>query len=161
VLLDQGMEAIFFAAGKVGAKDPFLRQLHSVLNDNRAIVEQVVFRFVFKGDPEEAEKSQILAKYREELENKKYLVDQFFNGRDVGLIVEFRSATGRVGSFQAATHSSTFDVHLENPLEVQTSAGERMHLALMRLADLNKMHAASAPSSSTTTSATGWGRARP
>jgi len=101
-----------------------------------------VFRFVFKGDPEEAEKSQILAKYREELENKKYLVDQFFNGRDVGLVVEFRSATGRVGSFQAATHSSTFDVHLENPLEVQTSAGERMHLGLMRLADLNLMHKA-------------------
>src|SRR5437868_3554435 len=67
-LLDGGMEAIFFAAGKVGAKDPFLRQLHSVLNDNRSIVGQVVFRFVFKGDPEEAEKSQIIDKYREELE---------------------------------------------------------------------------------------------
>src|SRR4029078_1011814 len=129
-----GMEAIFFSAGKVGAKDAFLRQLHSVLNENRSIIQQVVFRFVFKGDPEEAEKSQILAKYREELENKKYLVDQFFNGRDVGLVVAFRSATGRGGAFQAATHSSTFDVHLENPLEVQTSAGERMHLGLMRLA---------------------------
>jgi hypothetical protein len=141
VLLDHGMEAIFFSAGKVESKNPFLRQLHSVLNENRSIVDQVCFRFVFKGDPEEAEKSQILAKYREELENKKYLVDQFFGGRDVGLVVEFRSATGRVGSFQTATHSSTFDVHLENALEVQTSAGERMHLGLMRLSDLNQMHA--------------------
>src|SRR5436309_3382703 len=61
VLLDRGMEAIFWAAGKVGSKDAFLRQLHSVLNENRSIVEQVVFRFVFKGDPEEAERSQILA----------------------------------------------------------------------------------------------------
>src|SRR5437588_10974456 len=43
VLVDSGMEAIFFSAGKVGAKDVFLRQLHSVLNDNRSIVEQVVF----------------------------------------------------------------------------------------------------------------------
>ena len=110
-LLESGMEAIFFSAGKVGSKNPFLRQLHSALNENRSVVDQVVFRFVFKGDPEEAEKSQILAKYREELENKKYLIDQFFGGRDVGLIVEFRSATGRVGSFQAATHSSTFDLH--------------------------------------------------
>jgi hypothetical protein len=141
-LVDSGMEAIFFSAGKVGAKDAFLRQLHSVLNENRSVVDQVVFRFVFKGDPEEAEKSQILAKYREELENKKYLVDQFFGGRDVGLVVEFRSATGRVGSFQAATHSSTFDLHLENPLETQTSAGERMHLGLIRLADLDTMHSA-------------------
>ena len=32
-------------------------------------------------------------------------------------------------------------MHLENALEVQTSAGERMHLGLMRLADLNQMHA--------------------
>ncbi len=140
-LVDSGMEAIFFSAGKVGAKDAFLRQLHSVLNDNRSIVDQVCFRFVFKGDPEEAEKSQILAKYREELENKKYLIDQFFGGRDVGLVVEFRSATGRVGSFQSATHSSTFDVKLENALEVQTSAGERMHLGLMPLANLSQMHA--------------------
>src|SRR5258706_6733526 len=31
-LLDSGMEAIFFSAGKDGAKDAFLRQLHSVLN---------------------------------------------------------------------------------------------------------------------------------
>ncbi|HSW82167.1 MAG TPA: hypothetical protein VLH12_01745, partial [Usitatibacter sp.] len=141
VLLDGGMEAIFWSAGKVDSKNQFLRQLHSVLNENRSIVDQVCFRFVFKGDPEEAEKSQILAKYREALENKKYLVDQFFGGRDVGLIVEFRSAAGRVGSFQAATHSSTFDVHLDKPLEVQTSAGERMHLGLMRLADLAEMHA--------------------
>jgi hypothetical protein len=139
-LVDSGMEAIFFSAGKVGAKDPFLRQLHSVLNENRSIVEQVVVRFVFKGDPEEAEKSQVLAKYREELENKKYLVDQFFGGRDVGLVVEFRSAAGRVGSFRSATHSSTFDVHLENALEVQTSSGERMHLGLLPLADLSQMH---------------------
>jgi hypothetical protein len=144
-LLESGMEAIFFSAGKVGSKNAFLRQLHSALNENRSVVDQVVFRFVFKGDPEEAEKSQILAKYREELENKKYLIDQFFGGRDVGLIVEFRSATGRVGSFQAATHSSTFDLHLENPLEVQASAGERMHLGLIRLSDLNKMHAALGP----------------
>jgi hypothetical protein len=140
-LVDSGMEAIFFSAGKVGAKDPFLRQLHSVLNENRSIVDQVHFRFVFKGDPEEAEKSQVLAKYREELENKKYLVDQFFGGRDVGLVVEFRSASGRVGAFQAATHGSTFEVHLENALEVQTSAGERMHLGLMPLANLSQMHA--------------------
>ena len=145
VLLDGGMEAIFFSAGKVDSKNQFLRQLHSVLNENRSIVDQVCFRFVFKGDPEEAERSQILAKYREALENKKYLIDQFFGGRDVGLVVEFRSATGRVGSFQAATHSSTFDVHLDKPLEVQTSAGERMHLGLMRLADLNEMHAQLGP----------------
>jgi len=36
------------------ALDAFLRQLHSVLNENRSIIDQVCFRFVFKGDPEEA-----------------------------------------------------------------------------------------------------------
>src|SRR3954471_17712650 len=40
VLVDSGMEAIFFSAGKVDSKNPFLRQLHSVLNENRSIVDQ-------------------------------------------------------------------------------------------------------------------------
>jgi len=33
---------------------------------------------------------------REDLENKKFLVDQFFGDREVRLVVEFRSSTGRI-----------------------------------------------------------------
>ena len=50
----------------------------SRLVENRATGDQICFRFIFTGDPEEAERSKVLDKLREDLENKKYLVDQFF-----------------------------------------------------------------------------------
>src|SRR2546425_8185002 len=40
--------------------------------------------------PVEAERSQVLDKLREDLENKKYLIDQRF-GRPVTMVIEFRS----------------------------------------------------------------------
>jgi hypothetical protein len=64
--------------------------------ENRALIDQVCIRFVFIGDPEEAERSQVLDKLREDLENKKHFVDHFFEARQVTLLVEFRSATGRL-----------------------------------------------------------------
>jgi hypothetical protein len=58
-------------------------------------------QFVFNCDPAEAESSQVLDKLREDLESKKYLVDEFFRGRSVDMSFEFRSAQTRcVGEFQ-------------------------------------------------------------
>jgi hypothetical protein len=44
----------------------------------------VCFRFVFTGDPQEAERSKVLETLREQLENKKYLAEQFFHPREIG-----------------------------------------------------------------------------
>src|SRR5262249_32847422 len=91
-LIDGGVERIFVAPNKDDAKNQLLMQLRSSLIENRALIDQVCFRFVFIGDPEEAERSPVLDKLREDLENKKYLIDQFFKDREVRLVVEFRSA---------------------------------------------------------------------
>ena len=138
-LIDGGIERIFSEPQKGDRRNQFALQLHSSLAENRRVIEQVCFRFIFNGDPEEAERSQIIGKYREEIESKKYLLDEFF-GRDVGLIVEFRSATGKVGALQKVQHNAEFEIALEDAVKVDTSSGERMYLGFMRLADLHRIH---------------------
>jgi hypothetical protein len=139
-LIDAGVERIFLAPGKDDAKNQILLQLRSCLVENRAMIDQICFRFIFTGDPEEAERSKVLDKLREDLENKKYLVDQFFGERKVGFIVEFRSSSGRVGVVRDPRQTTTFDVPLKDLLVANGPAGQKMHIGFIRLADLNRMH---------------------
>ena len=139
-LIEAGVERIFLAPGKDDAKNQILLQLRSCLVENRAMIDQICFRFIFTGDPEEAERSKVLDKLREDLENKKYLVDQFFGERKVGFIVEFRSSSGRVGVVRDPRQTTTFDVPLKDLLVAGGPAGQKMHIGFIRLADLNRMH---------------------
>jgi len=139
-LIEAGVERIFVSPNKDDAKNQILLQLRSCLVENRAMIDQICFRFVFTGDPEEAERSKVLEKLREDLENKKYLVDQFFGERKVGFVVEFRSSSGRVGVVRNPRQTTTFDVPLNNSLVAEGPAGQKMHIGFIRLADLSRMH---------------------
>ncbi len=77
------MSRIFCAETQELKQNQILLQLYSSLAENKAIIERVYIHFVFMGDPAEEERSQVLDNLREDLENKKYLIDRFF-GRDDG-----------------------------------------------------------------------------
>ena len=140
-LIEIGVNRIFFSPNQDDAKSPFLIQLRACLIENRAMVDQICFHFVFTGDPEEAERSLVLDKLREDLEEKKYLVDQFFGDRKVGFVVVFRSPKV-VGSIRVPTRTTTFDVPLTDHVVVEGPAGQKMHLGFIRLVDLHRMHLA-------------------
>src|SRR5258708_1291063 len=72
-LIEDGLQRIFVQPNKDNAKNQILLQLRSCLVENRSLIDQVCFRFIFTGDPAEAELSKVLDKLREDLENKKYL----------------------------------------------------------------------------------------
>ena len=140
-LIESGIDRIFLSPNKDDAKNQLLLQLRSCLVENRALIDQICFRFVFTGDPEEAERSKVLDKLREDLEDKKYFVDQFFGEeRKVGFVVEFRSSSGRVGVLRAPRQTTNFDIPLTDRVVVNGPAGQKMHICLIRLADLNRMH---------------------
>lgn len=139
-LIEAGVERIFHSPNKDDAKNQVLLQLRSCLMENRALIDQICFRFVFTGDPEDAERSKVLDKLREDLENKKYLVDQFFGDREVRFVVEFRSASGRVGPLRDPRQTTTFDIPLTDLIVVDGPSGQKMHVGFIRLADLNRMH---------------------
>ena len=139
-LIEDGVERIFLSPNKDDAKNQILLQLRSCLIENRAMIDQICFRFVFTGDPEEAERSKVLDKLREDLENKKYLVDQFFGERKVGFVVEFRSSSGVVNPVRDLRQSTTFDVPLTDLVVVDGPVGQKMFVGFIRLVDLNRMH---------------------
>ena len=92
------MERVFGNPTQDQRQNQGLLQLRSRLLNDQALVDRVLIHFVFNGEPEDAERSQVLDKLREDLEGKKYLIDQFF-GRPVTMIHEYGSAvTKRVGS---------------------------------------------------------------
>lgn len=96
-LIDAGMDRIFGNSRQDQHQNQVLLQIHSRLLEDRELVKKVCIHFVFLGDPEEADRSQVLDKLREDLEGKKYLIDGFFQ-REVDLVCEFRSArTRKVG----------------------------------------------------------------
>lgn len=139
-LIDSGMERIFVAPNRDDEKNQLLMQLRACLIENRAKMDQIYFRFVFTGNPEEAERSPVLDKLREDLENKKYLVDQFFGERRVGFVVEFRSASGRVGLIREPKPVKPFDLPLTDLMVMDGPEGQKMHIGFIRLVDLHTMH---------------------
>lgn len=139
-LIDDGIECIFSTPNRDDAKNQMLLQLRSCLIENRSLINQVFVRFVFTGDPVEAERSSVLDKLREDLENKKYLLDQFFKGREVGFVVQIRSSSGRVGGPGEASRIASFDVAMANQLCVEGPNGERMIVGVLPILALHQMH---------------------
>jgi hypothetical protein len=138
-LIDDGIDAVF---GEEQRKAPaILQQLKSALLENESIIERVCVHFVFIGDPEEAERSQALDKLREDLEGKQHVLKSYF-GRDVSLIIEYRSALGKAGATVHRKVSNVFSLRLASPLLRHGPAGESMNVGFARLTDLHEMYKA-------------------
>ncbi|HZR75121.1 AIPR family protein [Bradyrhizobium sp.] len=139
-LTDFGMERIFGAQKQDQHQNQLLLQIKSCLLENEAIIDRVYIHFVFTGDPAEAERSQVLDKLREDLENKKYLIDQRF-GRPVTMVIEFRSArTRKVGSAAHLRKTHSYPIELDATISREGPHGELMTVGFMRLTDLHAMH---------------------
>jgi hypothetical protein len=139
-LIDAGMERIFGAKTQDQHLNQLLQQLKSCLAENEAVIDRVCIHFVFRGDPAEAERSQVLETLREDLENKKFLIDQRF-GRPVTLVIEFRSArTHRVGSTSHLRKTHTYSISLDETITRTGPNGERMTIGFIRAMDLYTMY---------------------
>lgn len=139
-LIDSGMQRIFLEPNKDSNKNQILLQLRSCLVENRSLIDQICFRFVFTGDAADAERSTVLDKLREDLENKKYMVDHFFGDRKVGFVVEFRSSSGKVGGVSLKNAHTSFILPLTDLVVTESAGGQKMHIGFIRLADLNRIH---------------------
>jgi hypothetical protein len=139
-LIDGGIERVFSGGRLDSSADPLLRQLRSRLVENQSVIDRVCIHFVFAGDPAEAERSQALDKLREDLENKKYLIDQFF-GREVTLIIEFRSAkTKKAGAFTHVTKTNSYPLELTQTISMPGPDNEQLTVGFVRLMELFSMY---------------------
>jgi hypothetical protein len=150
-LIDVGMQQTFVTPNRDDTKNQILLQLRACLVENRAVIDQICFRFVFRGNPADAERSRVLEKLREDLENKKHLIDRFFGERPVQVIVDFHSSTGRVGSLSEARYSASFTLPLTELLLVNGPGGEKMQICFIRVVDLDQMAQKSAKNAARST----------
>lgn len=138
-LIDIGLARIFTEPNKDSSKNEVLTQLRSCLINNAELINQVCFHFVFLGDASAAEKSKVLDKLREDLENKKYLVDDFFKNREVGFVVEFRSANGKVGGVTKSDKVESFHIPMEI-INTSIAGSQKLYIGFIRLKDLHSIY---------------------
>ncbi len=138
-LNSKGIEQIFGNPTQDPAQNQLLLQLKSSLNENQAIVERVLIQFVFNGDPSDAEQSVVLDSLREDLERKKYFMDQYF-ARKISLAFEFKSnETRKVAAAMHARKTYEYDVGFDLAASKETPTGEKLYagfLSLMSLYDI-------------------------
>ncbi len=141
-LISAGMERIFGNPNQDQKLNQVLLQLKADLKENRAIIDQVLIQFVFTGDAQDADESKALGAKREDLEAKKYLIDQYFGGREVGFTVEFVSSkTQKVGGVSNQDKTHIYKVPLaDGTLRRELDSGDRMHVGFVPLMKLHAMH---------------------
>lgn len=139
-LIDKGIEVAFVTPNSDSSKNQVINQLWSCMIDNRAIIDQVFIRFIFLGDPSVAENSPVLDKLREDLENKKYLVDKFFKEKQVKLYVDYQSYSGKVTPPQLPPKTHSYDFPIKEMFSQKGPYGESMQVCLIRLMDLYRVY---------------------
>ena len=122
------------------APDQFFLQLKSRMLEYQGVVERVFIHLVFNGDPQEAERSMVYEKLREDLEAKKYLMDDFF-GRPVPMVFQFLSAhSGKLGAIAHQRVTHRYPLHVAQTLERGGPGGESMWVGFAQLSDLHAMY---------------------
>jgi hypothetical protein len=90
-LVEIGVEDIFQPTPVSGDNKVLLR-LRGCLTESPRLIEKLRFRLVFTGNPYEAECSEVLAGFRDNLISKQHLIARFFSNRHVQITVDFRSS---------------------------------------------------------------------
>jgi hypothetical protein len=137
-MIDAGIDRIFTGSYQDAKQNQALLQIKSLLLEKKALVNAVFIRFVFKGDPKDAENSSVLSKLQEDLESKKYLIDNFF-GREVNLVIDYRSSRGHIGGVAVQTKTHTYSIDFGDETLKKGPGGELMHVGSVKLHQLNSM----------------------
>lgn len=141
-IIEDGFERIFGAHSQDQTQNQVLLRLKRTLLEDASVIDRVFLHFVFKGDPETAERSQALDLLRENLEAKKFLLDQFFE-RPVSMVIEYRSThSNKLGSLSEQRKSHDYPLRLQNDIQVTGAAEQKMHVGFVPLVDLHRIHTA-------------------
>jgi hypothetical protein len=138
-LISSGMERIFGNPLQDNTQNDLLIRLKSRLNEDQAMIDRVLIHFVFLGDPTGAEHSAVLASLREDLESKKFLVDQFFN-RKVDLAFEYRSTETHRQTFAVYKRTYEYTLPVQGSVRFDTPDNNNMFVCLVKLMDLYGMY---------------------
>jgi len=135
-----GLNNIFDHQYKDKGQNKLLLQLKSDLNENQSLISNVLITFVFNGDPALAEQSEVLDSLREDLESKKYIIDQYFEPKHIKLTFQYES--NRIdlpGAVTIQKDTYRYIVKFKNSLNHKIPSGETLYIGSIRLMDLYRM----------------------
>ena len=137
-LAKDGMERIFGNPLQDPDQNELIRQLKSEIYEHQSIIDRVYIQFVFKGDVDAADNSAGLRDRRENLENKKWLIEKYFAPRQVNFIFGFVSDKPTPPPRQVPD-SYTINFSEKDPVESEDGE-KKLYVGFVSLMDLHKMH---------------------
>ena len=136
-LIKAGLAKVFSATPLDLAENPTLRSLRAEIEEFKPTIRDVYVRFVFTGNLKLAEDSDTLKDLHEQIEDRRYLLNECF-GRDVGLKVQFLSTTTKSPPRPPAS-VATFAIDIGGDVLVNGPEGQLMHAGFISLATLHGM----------------------
>ncbi len=136
-LLEHGMGEVFGANANGRSRNAVVNGLKNVLRENRSRIDHVSFHFVFTGEPEKAENSSVLGALREDLENRKHMLDEWW-GKEMSMVIEYRSLSGK-RSHVVVDKTHEYPIKLSGSLEKDGPDGQQMVIGMGRLYDIYGM----------------------
>jgi hypothetical protein len=139
-LIKDGMEMIFGNPLQDSNLNPTIRKLKYELEEYKSLIDKVYLLFVFNGDIEKANGSKMLDSLKEDLENKRYLIDSFFERENISFLIDYKSNFSRAVISSSKTKKANvfhIDFSTDNPHTAPN--GEKLRIGLVKLNDLHKM----------------------
>jgi hypothetical protein len=136
-MIQKGIERIFGNPKQDQRQNQVLIHLKSELFENQAIIDRIFIHFVFNGDTDVAERSAVLDNLREELEGKKFFIDNYFGNRQVTLTTQYISNDTKKKAPAAHTKiTHRYSIDFPNRISTQTINEEVLNVGFVKLKEL-------------------------
>ncbi|MCH7963263.1 MAG: AIPR family protein [Bacteroidetes bacterium] len=136
-LTKAGLERIFGDPYQDPGMNELLVSLKNELFEYKNLIDKIYIQFIFKGNVEDAENSSGLNYLREELENKKWLIDKYFGDKKVDLIFEFISDKKTSTRTQPVeTHTLSISSFVEHSIDNK----QKMYIGFVPIYELDRIY---------------------
>jgi hypothetical protein len=139
-LIKAGLAKVFSATPLDLAENATLGSLRAEIDEFKPTIRSVFVRYVFTGNPKLAEESDTLKELQEQIEERRYILNDCF-GRDVDLKVQFLSTTLKSVP-RPPTPVAKFAIEIGGDVCVGGPDGQVMHAGFISLAQLHRMYKA-------------------
>ena len=141
-IADDGIPRIFGDPLQDPGQNELVSQLKAELEEHQTLIDRVYLHFVFKGDVDAAENSQGLQARREKLASKKWIIKEYFKGREVDVKdAEFISDRRRPPKAHTSENHAIAVAHRVVSAEMPDS-NKVLHVGFVPLMDLYKIYEA-------------------
>ncbi|MCB1142301.1 MAG: AIPR family protein [Leptospiraceae bacterium] len=122
------------------ATNSFFSEIKAVVQENFETIDRIYIYFINDGDTGKLQKSETLASLREELESKKFFIDNYFSPRKIHLSIDFISNKSKRRQFSGTEKSYTFELEFNNYLEKSNQSDHKLLLGFLKLSELHKIY---------------------